>query len=146
MSSLVVSLWLWESYTGVISIPLKKADITPAEQLQAYAEAGSYMAQKYFGKHRKFKKEDATRILGLDAEGKPVYGVPLSNFMNAQVRKEKEKKKALSRGLRLDGSTHFTLFATLACIIWRGETLWLNWTVFQNARVPAKKAARCIRS
>ncbi|CAO3570870.1 unnamed protein product [Mortierella alpina] len=65
-------------------IPLRKADITPAEQMQAYAEAGSYMAQKYFGKHRKFQKEDATRILGLDAEGKPVYGVPLSNYMNAQ--------------------------------------------------------------
>ncbi|KAF9980210.1 Vacuolar protease A [Mortierella antarctica] len=72
------------SQAELLRIHLKKADITPAEQMQAYAEAGSYMAQKYFGSHRKSKKEDATQIFGLDAEGKPTYGVPLSNYMNAQ--------------------------------------------------------------
>ncbi|KAF9574946.1 Vacuolar protease A [Mortierella alpina] len=72
------------SQAELLRINLKKADLTPAEQMQAYAETGSYMAQKYFGSHRKSKKEDATQIFGLDAEGKPSYGVPLSNYMNAQ--------------------------------------------------------------
>ncbi|KAG0364669.1 endopeptidase [Gamsiella multidivaricata] len=66
-------------------INLKKADLTPAQQMQAYAEAGSYMAQKYFGSsNRKIKIDQATQVLGFDAEGKPSYGVPLSNYMNAQ--------------------------------------------------------------
>lgn len=60
--------------------------MTPAERLDAYAETGSYMAQKYFGSPaRKMKADQANQIFGLDAEGKPSYGVPLSNYMNAQV-------------------------------------------------------------
>ena len=44
------------------------------------------MAQKYFGSPaRKMKADQANQIFGLDAEGKPSYGVPLSNYMNAQV-------------------------------------------------------------
>ncbi|KAG0254264.1 Vacuolar protease A, partial [Linnemannia exigua] len=66
-------------------IQLKKADLSPAERLDAYAETGSYMAQKYFGSPtRKMKADQASQIFGLDAEGKPSYGVPLSNYMNAQ--------------------------------------------------------------
>lgn len=44
------------------------------------------MAQKYFGSPvRKMRTDEAQQIFGLDAEGKPSYGVPLSNYMNAQV-------------------------------------------------------------
>lgn len=44
------------------------------------------MVQKYFGSvHRKMKADEANQIIGLDASGKPSYGVPLSNYMNAQV-------------------------------------------------------------
>jgi hypothetical protein len=44
------------------------------------------MAQKYFGSPaRKMKADQASQIFGLDAEGKSSYGVPLSNYMNAQV-------------------------------------------------------------
>lgn len=69
------------------SIDLKKADLTPAEKMAAYSETGSYMAQKYFGSPvRKMKTDEAQQIFGLDAEGKPSYGVPLSNYMNAQVK------------------------------------------------------------
>ncbi|KAF9895551.1 hypothetical protein BX616_009430, partial [Lobosporangium transversale] len=68
-------------------IDLKKAKLTPAEQIGAYAEAGSYMAQKYFGsssRQRKIMSDKAAQIFGLDANGKPTHGVPLSNYMNAQ--------------------------------------------------------------
>ncbi|KAG0297008.1 Vacuolar protease A [Linnemannia gamsii] len=73
------------SQAAMTRINLKKADLTPAERLDAYAETGSYMAQKYFGSPvRKMKADQASQIFGLDAEGKPSYGVPLSNYMNAQ--------------------------------------------------------------
>ncbi|KAG0002222.1 Vacuolar protease A [Entomortierella chlamydospora] len=73
------------SQAELIRINLKKADITPAQQMEAYAEAGSYMAQKYFGSaHRKVNADLATQILGFDAEGKSTHGVPLTNYMNAQ--------------------------------------------------------------
>ncbi|KAI1299081.1 Vacuolar protease A [Mortierella claussenii] len=73
------------SQAEMMRINLKKALLTPSEQMQAYLEAGSYMAQKYFGSaHGKIKAEEAAQIFGLDAEGKPSHGVPLSNYMNAQ--------------------------------------------------------------
>ncbi|KAF9292603.1 Vacuolar protease A [Mortierella alpina] len=66
-------------------IPLKKAELTVAEKLQAYSQTGDYLGQKYFGSpSRKMKADQANAIFGLDAEGKPSYGVPLSNYMNAQ--------------------------------------------------------------
>jgi len=71
------------------SITLKKADLTPAEKMAAYSETGTYMAQKYFGSpSRKMNADKAQQIFGLDADGKPSYGVPLSNYMNAQVISE----------------------------------------------------------
>ncbi|KAG0303852.1 Vacuolar protease A [Dissophora globulifera] len=73
------------SQAEMMRINLKKAELTPMQQMQAYAEAGSYMAQKYFGStHRKIKADEAAQIIGLDAHGKPTYGVPLSNYVNAQ--------------------------------------------------------------
>jgi len=73
------------SQAAMTRINLKKADLSPAEKLDAYAQTGSYMAQKYFGSPaRKMKADQANQIFGLDAEGKPSYGVPLSNYMNAQ--------------------------------------------------------------
>ncbi|KAF9928675.1 Vacuolar protease A [Linnemannia zychae] len=73
------------SQAAMTRIHLKKADLSPAERLDAYAETGAYMAQKYFGSpSRKMKADQASQIFGLDAEGKPSYGVPLSNYMNAQ--------------------------------------------------------------
>ncbi|KAF9279718.1 endopeptidase [Linnemannia elongata] len=73
------------SQAELMRINLKKADITPAEQMLAYSETGSYMAQKYFGSvQRKMRTDEANQIIGRDANGKPTYGVPLSNYMNAQ--------------------------------------------------------------
>jgi len=73
-------------FTSHASIHLRKNTLTPMQQMHAYAETGAYMTQKYFGSvHRKIKTDEANQIFGLDAEGKPSYGVPLSNYMNAQV-------------------------------------------------------------
>ncbi|KAF9950106.1 Vacuolar protease A [Mortierella alpina] len=66
-------------------IPLKKSPQTDAEKMQAFAQTGDYLSQKYFGsRSRKMKADQANAIFGLDAEGKPSHGVPLSNYMNAQ--------------------------------------------------------------
>ncbi|KAG0266469.1 Vacuolar protease A [Mortierella polycephala] len=73
------------SQAEMTRINLNKADLTAAEKMAAYAQTGSYMTQKYFGSPaRKMKADRANQIFGLDAEGKPSYGVPLSNYMNAQ--------------------------------------------------------------
>ncbi|KAF9928920.1 Vacuolar protease A [Mortierella alpina] len=73
------------SQAAMTHIPLKKSEMTVAEKLQAYSQTGDYLGQKYFGSpSRKMKADQANAILGLDAEGKPSYGVPLSNYMNAQ--------------------------------------------------------------
>lgn len=64
----------------------------------AYSETGSYMAQKYFGSvHRKMRTDEANQIIGLDASGKPTYGVPLSNYMNAQVIPHNNNKNNIVR-------------------------------------------------
>ncbi|KAK3829046.1 MAG: endopeptidase [Benniella sp.] len=73
------------SHAAMVRIELKKADLTPAEKLQSYAQTGAYMTQKYFGSHvRKMSLDMSTEVIGRDAQGKPSYGVPLTNFMNAQ--------------------------------------------------------------
>ncbi|KAF9394473.1 Vacuolar protease A [Podila verticillata] len=73
------------SQAEMTRITLKKADLTPAEKMAAYSETGMYTAQKYFGSpSRKMNADKAQQIFGLDADGKPSYGVPLSNYMNAQ--------------------------------------------------------------
>ncbi|KAF9930361.1 Vacuolar protease A [Modicella reniformis] len=73
------------SQAELTRIELKKADLTPAEELHAYSQTGAYMTQKYFGSPvRKMNIDMANQVIGLDAEGKSSYGVPLSNFLNAQ--------------------------------------------------------------
>ncbi|KAG0241205.1 Vacuolar protease A [Actinomortierella wolfii] len=73
------------SQAEVARIQLKKANLTPAEQLKAYSEAGSYLSQKYFGSPaRKMQHDLSSEIFGFDANGGQTVGVPLSNFMNAQ--------------------------------------------------------------
>ncbi|KAG0328425.1 Vacuolar protease A [Podila humilis] len=73
------------SQAAISRVTLKKADLTAAEKMAAYSETGSYVSQKYFGSPaRKMAADKAQQIIGLDAKGKPSYGVPLSNFLNAQ--------------------------------------------------------------
>ncbi|KAJ1663661.1 aspartic proteinase precursor [Coemansia sp. RSA 1813] len=67
------------------TIALKKVDETPEATLQRYANTGGYIAQKYFGAST-IDQLDALQdqILPLNADGSASYGVPISNFMNAQ--------------------------------------------------------------
>ncbi|KAG0244600.1 endopeptidase [Mortierella sp. GBAus27b] len=73
------------SQAALTRIEIKKADLTPAEKMGAWSQTGAYVSQKYFGTPvRKVNLEMANQVIGFDSDGKPTYGVPLSNFMNAQ--------------------------------------------------------------
>ncbi|KAF9288216.1 Vacuolar protease A [Mortierella alpina] len=117
----------------LLRINLKKADITPAEQMRAYAETGLYMTQKYFGSHRKTKTEDATRIFGLDAEGKPTYGVPLSNYMNAQYYGEVK--------VGTPGQTFKVVFDTGSSNFWVPSTHCNSIACFLHQRYDSEKSS-----
>ncbi|KAI7824579.1 endopeptidase [Kickxella alabastrina] len=69
------------SYSGqasaaVHTIAIKKVNESPEATLQRYANTGSYISQKYFGAGTldKFSSQ----------QGSASFGVPISNFMNAQ--------------------------------------------------------------
>ncbi|KAJ1864633.1 aspartic proteinase precursor [Coemansia sp. RSA 2703] len=70
---------------GVHTISIKKVSETPEEMLQRYANTGSYIAQKYFGAGALDKLSlEQTSVVPLNADGSAFFGVPISNFMNAQ--------------------------------------------------------------
>lgn len=63
-------------------IPVKKTTETPAQKLERYSHTGEYLAQKYFGSYD-INQQHAT--FQTDAFGQVKHGVPISNYMNAQV-------------------------------------------------------------
>ncbi|KAF8980910.1 Vacuolar protease A [Entomortierella lignicola] len=70
------------SQAKLTRVRIKQTEITPADQMRAFARAGTYMTQKYFGlNHRKIKDDKAVHIR-VGAVGNPVYGIPLTNFNN----------------------------------------------------------------
>lgn len=58
---------------------------TPAESLDRYSHTGQYLTQKYFGANRAQDANAKTFQVGPD--GGVEHGVPISNYMNAQVCK-----------------------------------------------------------
>ena len=66
-------------------IAIKKVDESPTETLQRYARTGEYMTQKYFGASRYQDKSVAP--FQVKPDGSVEHGVPISNYMNAQVSK-----------------------------------------------------------
>ncbi|KAJ2852187.1 aspartic proteinase precursor [Coemansia brasiliensis] len=67
------------------TIRLKKVTETPEETLQRYANMGNYVKQKYFGADSLERLGSLQeQIVPLNADGSASYGVPISNFMNAQ--------------------------------------------------------------
>ncbi|KAJ1743946.1 aspartic proteinase precursor [Coemansia sp. RSA 989] len=67
------------------TVPLKKVAETPEETLQRYANMGNYVKQKYFGADSLERLGSLQQqIVPLNADGSASYGVPISNFMNAQ--------------------------------------------------------------
>ncbi|KAJ2228115.1 aspartic proteinase precursor [Coemansia sp. RSA 1722] len=73
------------SSNGVHTISIKKVSESPEQTLQRYANTGSYIAQKYFGAGALDKLSlEHSNIVPLNSDGSASFGVPISNFMNAQ--------------------------------------------------------------
>lgn len=63
-------------------VPIKKVNETAAQRLYRYPHVGEYLSQKYFG------SQLGTAYLGVE------HAIPLTNYMNAQVQKERECVRA----------------------------------------------------
>ncbi|PIA16500.1 aspartic proteinase precursor [Coemansia reversa NRRL 1564] len=76
---------------AVQTVRLKKSAESPEETLQRYANTGNYVAQKYFGSGILNRLGDEqSQIVPTNVDGSASYGVPISNFMNAQYYGEIE--------------------------------------------------------
>jgi saccharopepsin len=64
-------------------MPIKKVPETSRETLQRFSHTREYLTQKYFGAQR--QQSQPNQIFSPDSNGKVEHGVPLSNYMNAQV-------------------------------------------------------------
>jgi saccharopepsin len=62
---------------------LKKVPETPSQKMHRYSQTGEYLTQKYFGNSRYM--QEANQNFLPDSMGGVEHGVPLSNYMNAQV-------------------------------------------------------------
>lgn len=65
-------------------VPIKKTKETPAEKLDRYSHTGEYLTQKYFGAQRS-QQPSSLQTYQVGADGQVEHGVPISNYMNAQV-------------------------------------------------------------
>ena len=63
---------------------LKKIPETTAQKLQRYSEAGDYLTQKYFSTSRRLQESNQVFVSGVVEND--YQGIPLSNYMNAQVK------------------------------------------------------------
>jgi hypothetical protein len=62
---------------------LKKVPETPSQKMHRYSQTGEHLTQKYFGISRHM--QEANQIIFSDSMSGIQHGVPLSNYMNAQV-------------------------------------------------------------
>lgn len=58
---------------------------TPAQKLERYSHTGEYLTQKYFGAQRS-QQPTSLQTFQVDENGNVEHGVPISNYMNAQVK------------------------------------------------------------
>lgn len=65
---------------------LKKVPETPSQKMSRYSQTGEYLTQKYFGNSRYMQEANQNFL-----SGEVGHGVPLSNYMNAQVSNMSEK-------------------------------------------------------
>lgn len=65
-------------------IPIKKVHETATEKLSRYSHTGEYLTQKYFNSQRNNQPMETFK---LNPDGSANHGVPLSNYLNAQVYK-----------------------------------------------------------
>lgn len=57
---------------------------TPAQKMERYSHTGEYLTQKYFGAQRS-QQSTSLQTFQVDENGNVEHGVPISNYMNAQV-------------------------------------------------------------
>jgi hypothetical protein len=69
---------------NITRIPIKKVNESPSEKLQRYSHTGEYLTQKYFGSQRNQDKN--VLPFQVQPDGSVKHGVPISNYMNAQVK------------------------------------------------------------
>lgn len=92
-------------------MPIKKVPETSRETLQRFSHTREYLTQKYFGSQR--QQAQPNQIFSPDSNGKVEHGVPLSNYMNAQVNRV----------------MHFALCFTFLRVlirVWKILVLWWN--------------------
>jgi saccharopepsin len=83
----------FNSILSFTRVPIKKVSETSADRAQRYTHTREYLTQKYFGAQR--HQSQASQIFSPDANGRVEHGVPLSNYMNAQVNIFKHPKHHL---------------------------------------------------
>jgi saccharopepsin len=66
-------------------VPIKKVKETPAETVDRYSHTGQYLTQKYFGAAGRTQDASA-KTFQVGPDGGVEHGVPISNYMNAQVK------------------------------------------------------------
>jgi hypothetical protein len=81
---------VFNSILSFTRVPIKKVSETSADRAQRYTHTREYLTQKYFGAQR--HQSQASQIFSPDANGRVEHGVPLSNYMNAQVNIFKHPK------------------------------------------------------
>jgi saccharopepsin len=69
-------------------VPIKKVKETPAETVDRYSHTGQYLTQKYFGAAGRTQDASA-KTFQVGPDGGVEHGVPISNYMNAQVKGKK---------------------------------------------------------
>ncbi|KAI8583394.1 hypothetical protein K450DRAFT_223421 [Umbelopsis ramanniana AG] len=82
ITTLVAALFA-VSADALARVPIKKVSETSADRAQRYTHTREYLTQKYFGAQRHQAQQN--QIAAPDANGRVEHGVPLSNYMNAQV-------------------------------------------------------------
>lgn len=69
---------------AITKIPIKQLPLTPSERLERYSRTGTYLAQKYFSPEQ--QQQQTQSPFQVHPDGSVSHGVPLSNYMNAQVK------------------------------------------------------------
>lgn len=78
-----VCIKVWQAFL-TNRIPIKKLKESPTEKLERYSHTGEYLSQKYFGSQR---QQSDILPFQVEPDGSVKHGVPISNYMNAQVMK-----------------------------------------------------------